>query len=162
MKIHNELKIRVESKFFSPREVHNDIGCLNCAMMRFTEPDESHQTLMIVDDESLNLRVYQVQFQRSFNVVTFQDPTKAIEYEDLDKVDLLVTDFRMPELNGYELVKSIKARNPKVFAIILTGYMDSEILNEAMDSDLVDKILAKPCGKQELLKALNESNSNHV
>ena len=119
------------------------------------ESPENRKTLMIVDDEPLNLRVYQVQFRKEYNVITFQDPDEAAAYDDLDKVDMLITDFKMPSLNGYELVKDVKARNSNVFAIILTGYMDSDILNEAMASDIVDQIVAKPCGKKKLMDVLN-------
>ena len=57
----------------------------------------------------------------------------ALEYLAINKVDIIVSDFRMPEMNGYELLTQVRERFPQIIRMILTGQPDKETYGEGMN-----------------------------
>ena len=63
--------------------------------------------------------------------VLFQNPKEGLSAYKKDKFDVVITDFKMPEIDGIEVLKTIRAQSPNVYVILLTGYADIE---NAIDS----------------------------
>jgi PAS domain S-box-containing protein len=70
-------------------------------------------------------------------------------------VDLVITDLGMPEMNGWEVVRAVKARAPHLPVILLTGWGEQAADGQGPDEP-VDRILGKPIRLEELLKAIGE------
>ena len=77
------------------------------------------------------------------------DGKEAIELYKEERPSLVVTDIRIPEIDGLELIKELKAINPKVRIIILSGYDDFSYVKEALKYS-VNNYLLKPVDIQEL------------
>lgn len=71
--------------------------------------------------------------------------------------DLVITDIRMPLLNGLELLKRVKSRFPDIEFIVITGFQDFQYAQTALRYGALD-LLIKPCSKQDVYDALDKVN----
>ena len=85
--------------------------------------DKKHSVLY-VDDEQSNLRIFKDTFRRDFEVLTAISAFEALEILERNRVDVVITDQRMPNMTGVELLKKIYARFPNnpPHRLILSGY----------------------------------------
>ncbi|RLJ62623.1 DNA-binding NtrC family response regulator [Lacinutrix venerupis] len=115
------------------------------------------ENILIVDDDVNILELLQRHLQ-SWNYHVF----KAISVKEAvvilrdTKIDLLITDLKMPELDGSELIKFVSEHYPKLPKLVVTGYPSVQDSLSAIKSGVVD-YLTKPFTKNELKLALNRS-----
>lgn len=106
--------------------------------------------IMIVDDEPANLRLLERLFRQDYKVITAGSGEDALELLEQHDTSLLITDQRMPNMSGLELLKQTAALRPHMVRMILTGYTDVGTLVEALNSGLVYQYLTKPWSNEEL------------
>jgi DNA-binding NtrC family response regulator len=106
--------------------------------------------IMIVDDESANLRTLERLFRSDYQVVTAASGAEALALLDQHDVALLISDQRMPAMTGIELMTKTVALRPHMVKILLTGYTDVGALIEALNSGLVYRYLTKPWDNDDL------------
>lgn len=106
--------------------------------------------IMVVDDEPANLRVLERLFRSEYEVVTAESGADALRLLQQHDVALIITDQRMPDMTGIELLKRTASLRPHMVRIILTGYTDVETLVEAINSGHVYKYVTKPWNNEEL------------
>ena len=91
--------------------------------------------MLLIDDELPSLEIMQdVLEPAGHKCVIYQNPKQAVEAYKMGEFDLVLTDFKMPGMNGIEVLKSIKEYNPKAKVIILTGYADIYNAIEAVNN----------------------------
>lgn len=81
-------------------------------------------TLLFVDDEADVLDILSRMFQRRYRVLTAPNGRAALEILRTEAVDVLVTDQRMPEMTGIDLVTAARAEGIDVTTLLLTAYTD--------------------------------------
>ena len=113
--------------------------------------------LLIVDDESIfrkGLSEY-INWETYDCVVsaTAKNGTEAIEIIESTPIDIVITDVRMPSLDGIGLAKYIYENHPEISVIILSGYSEFEYAKQAIKYGVQDYIL-KPPRKEEVGSAL--------
>ena len=106
--------------------------------------------IMIVDDEPANLRLLERLFRQDYKVVTAGSGEEALGLLEEHDTALLITDQRMPNMSGLELLKRTAELRPHMVRMILTGYTDVGTLVEALNSGLVYQYLTKPWSNEEL------------
>ncbi|MDQ3667191.1 MAG: response regulator [Acidobacteriota bacterium] len=106
--------------------------------------------VLIVDDELPNLRLLERLFRRDYNCLTASSGAEAIKLLEQHDVAIVITDQRMPEMTGIELLRQTADLRPHMVRILLTGYMDVEALVEALNSGLVSTYLSKPWNNEDL------------
>ncbi len=113
--------------------------------------------ILFVDDEKnlldsleRNLRSYSHKWSMKFA----ESAKDAIELMSDEQCDIIVSDYKMPEMNGLELLKYVKEKYPDTKRILLTGQSDTEIYNKS--KEIVDQYLSKPCDHDELISALQQ------
>ncbi len=107
---------------------------------------------MLVDDEIDIGAVLKAGLQKKgFQVDTFNDPTLALASFVPGHYDLVISDVRMPKMNGLELAYELKKRDPSQRIVFLTAYMDlfSELRKLFERMDVLD-VIQKPVGIGEL------------
>jgi DNA-binding NtrC family response regulator len=109
----------------------------------------SHK-ILIVDDETENLRALERLFRHSYSVLTAESGAEALALLDQHDVALLISDQRMPGMTGIELVQRTVSLRPHMVRILLTGYSDISTLIEAINSGQVYKYVTKPWDNEEL------------
>lgn len=106
--------------------------------------------MMIVDDERANLRLLERLFASDYECLTASSGEEAVQLLRQHDVAILVTDQRMPQMTGLELLKQTAALRPHMVRILLTGYTDVDALVEAINSGLVYMYVTKPWNNHDL------------
>jgi response regulator RpfG family c-di-GMP phosphodiesterase len=113
--------------------------------------------LLIVDDEAPNLRLLERLFSRDFHCLTASSGADAVQLLEQHDVAILISDQRMPQMTGIELLKKSSLLRPHMVRILLTGYTDVEALVEALNSGLVYKYVTKPWNNDDLKLTVNRA-----
>ena len=99
--------------------------------------------ILLIDDEEANVRVLAISLRSDgYEVVTAYSGEQGLEVFDRESPDIVVTDIKMPGMDGIEVLKDIKKRNPEVEVIIITGHGDIDNAIEALKhgaSDFINK-----------------------
>ncbi|WP_051560049.1 EAL domain-containing protein [Marinobacterium jannaschii] len=116
------------------------------------------RVLLLVDDEPMILKALQRVFRRSgYKVVTAESGARALEVMASQPVAVVLSDFRMPNMNGAELMSKIRRDYADTVRMILSGYADLDSIMQAINSGAVYKFLAKPFDEAELRSAVEEA-----
>gem|GEM_PF-1002854 len=107
--------------------------------------------VLIVDDEQANLDGLEAVLSRVYHVYQTCDPNEALRIAEEHKIDLIITDQRMPQMLGTELLQALSERDPSQVRILLTGYTDIEDLITCVNDGLLYRYLVKPWKAEELL-----------
>ena len=105
----------------------------------------------VVDDDLNTIELFHVALSENIDgisVVSFNDPVIALEHfaANKDAYVLVISDLRMPGLNGLELLKKVKNSNPKVRTILMSAYnFDEDLLFlKYMKEGIIDSSIDKP------------------
>ncbi|MGA9521300.1 MAG: response regulator [Myxococcaceae bacterium] len=118
---------------------------------------ESRYTLLFVDDEEDVLEILSRTFARSFEVLTATSGRQALELIRTRAIDLLVTDQKMPEMTGIELVAKAREEGHDLTSILLTAYTDPEDIIAAINKGQVYRYVTKPWDLQDLLMTVRNA-----
>ncbi|WP_271102947.1 response regulator [Pseudomonas tohonis] len=113
--------------------------------------------VMFVDDEERILRSIALQFRRDYEVLTESDPLRALERLAREPVHIVVSDQRMPQMSGAELLTQVREMAPDCLRILLTGYSDLDTAVEALNSGGIFRYLTKPWDPQEMAFTLRQA-----
>ncbi|NJD01302.1 MAG: response regulator [Ruminiclostridium sp.] len=112
--------------------------------------------ILVVDDERMITTTLSTLIQTvlKHNVTAFNDPVLALESEELERqqVDLIISDFMMPGMNGLEFFKNVKKKSPNTVSILLTGYADKENAIKSINEVGLYYYLEKPWDNGSLIK----------
>lgn len=118
-----------------------------------------HYSVVIIDDEPHVIEGLKTMIDwESYNyeiVNTFNQSDCALEYILHNQIDLVITDVRMPVIDGLEIVKIIKNRLLQTKVLIMSGYRDFEYVKKAMEYG-ASKYLVKPIFDEDICSTLNE------
>lgn len=107
---------------------------------------------MVVDDEAMvtqTLATY-LQLETDYDVLEFQSPSEALQRLKEEPVDLIISDFLMPEMDGLEFLTEAKRLYPDVARILLTGYADKENAIKAINEVGLYQYIEKPWDNERL------------
>ena len=111
----------------------------------------NEKIVSVVDDDLNTTELFHVALSENIDgisVVSFNDPVIALEHfaANKDAYVLVISDLRMPGLNGLELLKKVKSSNPKVRTILMSAYnFDEDLLFlKYMEEGIIDSSIDKP------------------
>jgi FixJ family two-component response regulator len=110
------------------------------------------RTILCVDDEKDILSSLYDTFMDTYNVKTATSGNEALKIFSEEDIVLVISDQRMPEMEGSVLLGKINEIKPKCKKILLTGYADVNAAIDAINKGAVDKYLSKPWNDEELTK----------
>ena len=114
--------------------------------------------ILIIDDETMITSTLStlIQMMLDYDVLTFNDPKALLESGTLETetIDLVISDFIMPYMNGLELLSLIKEKQPGIVPILLTGYSDKESAIKSINELGLYYYLEKPWDNHELIKVV--------
>ncbi len=119
-------------------------------------------TLLVVDDEEEILKVLERLFRRHFRVVTAGGGRRALEVFRSERPELILSDQRMRDMTGIEMLKAVKEAEPGTIRMLITGYSDIEAVIQAVNEKLLDRYITKPWENQELLKLVLEGARKYL
>jgi len=112
--------------------------------------------IFVDDDKYTRLAVHQTLSLNDFDVKTFDNAMDALEELRKNTYDVLITDVKMPQMNGIELQKNVKEIDENLPVIIITGYGDVPMAVEALKNGAYD-FLEKPINNEVLLASVNRA-----
>lgn len=109
--------------------------------------------LLVEDDEELRESTKGTLALFFKNVFIAQNGLEALDIYSQNNIDLIITDYVMPIMNGYELCKNIREKNRKIPLVIMSNYSDQEKLLKSISLELTDYVI-KPIEYKQLLETL--------
>ena len=123
----------------------------------------NNKIVSVVDDDLNTTELFHVALSENIDgisVVSFNDPVIALEHfaANKDAYVLVISDLRMPGLNGLELLKKIKNSNPKVRTILMSAYNFDEdlIFLKYMKEGIIDSSIDKPVTINRLCQSVRD------
>ena len=123
--------------------------------------------ILILDDEPAILKALQRLFRAvpcqcgaeifTLEVHAFSCPEKALETVRTEDFDLILSDYRMPGMDGVEFLKATRGYQPDAARLILSGYADLNALVRAVNEVGIDRFIGKPWNDYELVSAIAQS-----
>ena len=116
----------------------------------------NQRIVSVVDDDISTVTMFYEALRENFqeiSVFSFTDPVKAFEHFISNKSEYfpIVSDLRMPRLNGLELLKKIKTANPKVRTLLMTAFeIDDPLFEEYRKEGIINDLLQKPIRLNDL------------
>ncbi|MEJ2157368.1 MAG: response regulator [Desulfobacteraceae bacterium] len=119
--------------------------------------------VLIVDDQPLVLGVVQEILSRGpYHVSSANSAEEALKMMDEDTMDVVISDERMPGMQGSEFLAIVRKRFPDTVRIILTGHASVETAIRAINEGEVYRLLTKPVSSQDLYKAIDDGLKNRA
>jgi DNA-binding NtrC family response regulator len=119
-------------------------------------PNGNKPCILIADDEEMvitSIRAF-LQLEADFDVHGFTDPEEAAAFAAANPVDVAVSDYLMPKMNGIQLLGKIKESQPETSRVLLTGHADKQSAIQAINQVALFQYLEKPWDNQQLLLVL--------
>ena len=117
----------------------------------------------VVDDEIYITKLFHEALRQNIDgisVFSFIDPVKAFEHftENSENYTLVISDLRMPGLNGLELLKKVKTSNPKVRTILMSAYNfeEEELYQQYMREAVINSTIEKPVTMNRLYQRVRD------
>jgi DNA-binding NtrC family response regulator len=112
--------------------------------------------VVLIDDEPLvttalsNLLFLELDIE----AISFNDPRKALDFLGSDRVEVIISDFLMPGVDGIELLRAARSAQPEVPRILLTGYADKENAIKAINEVQLFQYVEKPWDNAQLMNVV--------
>lgn len=111
-------------------------------------------TILYVDDEDINLFLFERSFRSLFKILTANSGEEGLKRlsESSHDIIVVISDMRMPVMNGIEFIRKAKERFNNIAYYVLTAFNYNEEIEKALEDKLIDKFFTKPFDI-ELIKA---------
>lgn len=120
-----------------------------------SDKQSSQNSILVVDDELDIVTLIKRSLQNhGFNTLDFTDPLMALEHfqNNSKSFAMVISDIRMPSMNGYELIRKIKAIHPTIKTILISAFeINKNEFSKVMPSVKIDGFIAKPVSLKELV-----------
>ena len=116
-----------------------------------------HGVLLVDDEKHVLSSVKRVLRPLDHDIYTAESGAEALELLKQHEISIVVSDFRMPHMNGAELLSEIKKRYPDTIRIILSAYADLEAVTRAINEGSIYKFLFKPFDNSHLIQIVQEA-----
>lgn len=118
---------------------------------------EARARLLFIDDEERILRSLKMMFKHDYEVHTTTDPFAAIELVGNTRVDVVVSDQRMPIMEGVDVLRQVRERSPGTVRLLLTGYSDMDAMVRSVNEGEIFRYIEKPWQSQQLIDTIREA-----
>ena len=110
--------------------------------------------MLVVDDEAAILKSLKRLFHDDYEVLTAENAQDALHILEQSPVHLIISDYRMPGLDGLAFLRQVKERWPEIIRIMLTGYADVNSMMDDISSGVIYRFVSKPWNDDELYMAI--------
>lgn len=114
---------------------------------------DNRASVLLVDDEDMiitSIKAF-LQLETDFTIHGFTDPEEAANFAKSNQIDVVVSDYLMPKMNGIQLLSRVKEAQPEASRVLLTGHADKQSAIQAINQVALFQYLEKPWDNQQLL-----------
>lgn len=119
------------------------------------------QVLFLDDEESILDGLQRLFIKEPYGIVTASNHVLALEILAKEKVKVVVSDQRMPDIQGVKFLREVKEKYPDAIRILFTGYTDFSSAEEAINIGEVFRFISKPWKTAELLATIRQAIEHH-
>lgn len=120
--------------------------------------DGIRKKILILDNEALILNLMNGFLQESgHHIIGSSSPEEALDLLDKAKIDIIITDYQMPQMNGSQFAKALRAKGFKGPIFYMTGAQNLEVFNSDKQKYQISGMILKPFHKDEILKVINST-----
>lgn len=120
---------------------------------------EKTPEILFVDDEKRILKSMKALFRNGFQVHLADNGHEALDIVQNNEIDVIVSDQRMPQMTGIEVLRSVKEQSPATMRILLTGYSDLDAILQSINEGEVYRFINKPWANEELRSTVSDAAS---
>jgi response regulator RpfG family c-di-GMP phosphodiesterase len=124
-------------------------------------PTTFKRPILIVDDEPEVLHSLKNLLRHDYRVFTASSGADGLHILENEVIHLVMTDQRMPEMTGVEMLKRVKNEHPGAIRLIFTGYAEVKSVIAAINQGNVFRFLSKPWEPEELMAVLRVAGEHH-
>lgn len=111
--------------------------------------------VLYVDDEPINLMLFKTMLRKKYDIITAESGFKGLEeLSNNPDIRIVISDMKMPGMNGLEFIKKAKEQFPNVIFCILTGYEITDEIMLALEANLIYQYFQKPFKVVEIENAI--------
>lgn len=112
--------------------------------------------ILYVDDELPNRQLFQITYRGELEVVLAKSAEEGLEVLDNSgDIEVVITDMRMPGKDGLEFIAEARKNHPHLTYCLLTGFMITEEIEDALESHLLQQYFKKPFDREQILSFVN-------
>lgn len=117
---------------------------------------KAKHTILIVDDEDHNLQLLKRTLRGNYHILTAKNGLEGLEVldEHLEHISLIISDHKMPVMEGTEFLEKANQMSPQIIKVLLTGFSDIEILTDAVNKCGLFQYVLKPYEPEELVRVV--------
>lgn len=112
--------------------------------------------ILYVDDESSNREYFELLYGHIAEIITAESGKKALEIirANPERISIVISDQRMPQMTGYELHETLKNEHPNILRVLASVYSDipKAVINEGV---VIQRVIAKPWIESEVMEIIN-------
>jgi len=115
------------------------------------------EKILVIDDEKATLTMFRLFLDAyGYSVFTAENGAEGLEIFKRERPQIVITDIKMPGVDGLNLMRQMKNIDPAVEVVVITGHGDTDLAKQALDRDAAD-FINKPIHKEALDEALNKA-----
>ncbi len=118
---------------------------------------QTKPTVLYVDDLPMNLKLFEATFRNDYDIILTESPREVLKILEEKDVQVLVSDQRMPEMIGTELLEIVAEKFPDIRRYLLTAYTDTETVIDAVNVGRVHGYIKKPMNADEVRHSISTS-----
>lgn len=118
---------------------------------------EKKPKIVLLDDEERIVRSVKALLRNQYKVKATTDPQEALEYIKEHEVMAIISDQRMPEMTGVEMLRKVKELSPGTMRLLLTGYADKEAVIDSVNHGEIYRYINKPWDADTLKAVVAEA-----
>lgn len=116
------------------------------------------RSILFVDDEAMVLQGIKrmlFKYKKEWDMSFVNSGEEALEYLKKNSVDIVISDMKMPQMDGVQLLEKVKVQHPNIIRIILSGQSDEEQLQKA--ANIAHQFLSKPCSSEMIKDVIDNA-----
>lgn len=156
----------IQGYLFSPPVAEEEFKTMMAEKRNLPLPNNSVHSklgiLFIDDEENVLHAIKRLLHHESYRVFITTNPEKALSLIAEHNIGVVVSDYKMPNINGLEFLSQVAEIFPNTVRMILSGYADSEVVISAINQGSVFRILTKPWGEKLLKENIDAAFNQHL
>ena len=113
--------------------------------------------VLYVDDELNNLATFKANFRKECNIFLANSGTEGLSILEANKIHIIITDERMPEMTGGDFLKIARGQNAKPLRIVISAFNDVEVFKNLINHASIFKYLSKPFMVEEIRQVIKDA-----
>ena len=127
-----------------------------------TRPENAPLKLLLLDDEKDIINALKRLLRNNYEIIPFNKGDEALAYLQENHVDIIMSDMRMPKMDGAEFLAHAREIIPNAIRLLLTGYSDMDSTVKAINDGGVYTYISKPWNNQDLKLTLEKASDHYL